>query len=133
MEYWWFCLLTFIFGYITCKTFYLLRSARTTLILLKASQVIYLSTIIKAIENLSYSREIMLEHMLRTEKGSNEISSFQYRFDHDVEHLQKQSINVLMGLHPPFFRSTVDFEDWPSAMKFLTNNSESALKFWERA
>lgn len=93
--------------------------------------MIYISSMIKALENLSYSREIMLEHMILTEKGSFEISSFESKFDGEATHLKDKSIQVLLALHPEFFRKMVEFEDWNSAVKYAEQYREEILKFWE--
>jgi hypothetical protein len=132
MDYWLFGLLTFIFGYATCRTFYFVRSVRISLMLQRASQVIYLSSMIKAIEYLAQSREIMLEYLLRSERNSSTISSFEYRFDQDVKHIKKQSIDTFMEMHPEFFKSRVDFQDWESAIQFLNNNSADVFSFWSQ-
>jgi hypothetical protein len=98
----------------------------------RASQVIYLSSMIKAIEYLAQSREIMLEYLLRSERNSSTISSFEYRFDQDVKHIKKQSIDTFMEMHPEFFKSRVDFQDWESAIQFLNNNSADVFSFWSQ-
>lgn len=125
-------MLTFVFGYITCKTFYFFRSSRISLSLISAGHIIYLSSLIKAIEHLSYAREIMREHMLKTEKDSIQISSFEQSFDEDLRLLKTRSISTLLRCHPTFFRTMVQFDDWSSAMKFLQENREGALSFWSR-
>lgn len=132
MEYWWAFLLTFIFGYVTCRTFYFFRTSRTSLSLLSASHIIYLSSVIKAIEHLSYAREIMREHLLVTEKDALQISSFERSFEDDLSRLKQRSITVLLATHPEFFRSMMKFDDWPTAMKYLEENRDAALSFWSR-
>lgn len=129
---WWLYLLVFIFGYVTCKVFYFLRVSRLSISLLKISQIVYLSTLIRALEHLSYSREIMLEHMLKAEKGSTQISSFEYRFGEDVRMLKERSIQELLQQHPKVFRRIIEFDDWPSAMRFLMEHKAETLAFWER-
>jgi hypothetical protein len=102
------------------------------LAMLRASHVIYLSAIIKALENMMYSREIALEHMLKTDKSSNQISTFEFNFNKDTENLKKRSIKMLIAHHPSFFRSMLQFDDWSSAMVYLSEHKEEALNFWER-
>tara|TARA_R110000824_G_scaffold323162_2_gene510085 strand:+ start:1810 stop:2220 length:411 start_codon:yes stop_codon:yes gene_type:complete len=131
MEHWWLYLLVFIFGYMTHKTFYFLKSLRLSLILLRSSHVIYLSALTKALEHLSYAHETALQHLATTEKTSAQITSFKFRFDDDVKKLKTRSIDVLLELHPPFFRSTLEFEDWAGAMEHLTTHREAALAFWK--
>ena len=127
---WFLYLLVFVFGYLTCRIFYFLRSGRISISLLRVSHIVYLSAMIKALEHLSYAREIVLEHMLRTEKESNQISSFEYRFEEDVKFLKQSSIRQLINLHPQIFHETIQFDDWESAMEFLTEHQNSALYFW---
>ena len=129
---WWLFILVFLFGYVTCKTVYFLRSARLSLVILRASQIIYLSTVVKALENLSYSQEIMLEHMLRTDKKSIEISSFQYRFENEEKLLKNRSISVVKHYYDGFFKEMIEFDDWESAMKFLMKNKQGAMEFWRK-
>jgi hypothetical protein len=100
--------------------------------MVKASHVIYLSAMIKALENMAYSREIMLEHMLKTEKKGVQISSFEFRFEEDVRTLKKRSIEMLKELHPTFFRQMLDFDNWDEGAAFLLKHKEVAWKFWER-
>ena len=130
MSPWWLYILIFFFGYLTCRTFYFMRSARTSLSLMKASGILYLSVLVKAIEHLSYAREIMLEHMIRTEKKTFEISSFEMRFERDVSLFKDRSIHTFLACHPKFFRSMVEFNNWEDAMKFLIEHKDSALAFW---
>ena len=132
MESWWLYLLTFIFGYVTCNVFYFLRLARLSLNLLKTSHIVYLSTLIKALEYLSYSHEVMLEYMIIAEKNSAQISSFKFRFDDEVQKFKDQSIEVLINNHPKFFHSTIEFKDWSTAMKYLSDHQKMALQYWQK-
>lgn len=120
----------FVFGYITHKTFYFLHSARLAIMLLKMSHVIYLSSLIKSLENLSYARELVLEHLIRTERASTQISTFEMSFNKDVEHFKTKSIKTIIHAHPEFFKSVLEFDDWASAMKYLETNKKAALAFW---
>lgn len=122
--------LVFIFGYVTSKALYFLRSTRLSLHMLKASHMIYLSVMIKALENLSYSREMMLEYLLRSEKNASQITSFELRFDEDVRALKERSIKLLIHEHPKFFRTAIEFDDWDSSMEYLLNNKKTVLEFW---
>lgn len=74
----------------------------------------------------------MREHMLKTEKDSIQISSFEQIFDEDMRLLKARSIDTLLHCHPTFFRTMVQFDDWTTAMKFLQENREAALGFWSR-
>jgi len=96
-------LLIFVFGYVTCKTIYFLSASRISVRLLRSAQLVYLSVMIKSLENLSYSREIALEHMLRTERKSPEISSFEFKFDEEVRLIKDRAITQLINQHPRLF------------------------------
>jgi hypothetical protein len=131
MEYWLLGLLTFVFGYVTCRTFYFFRSARLSLTLLKAAHLVYLSVIIKALENLTYSREIMLEHMAVSQKSPTQISLFERQYESDVKLTKERSIETLRLLHPTFFKNTVQFNNWEQAVQYAEQHKEIILKFWE--
>ncbi len=125
-------LLVFVFGYITCRTFYFFRAASVGLSMLRASHIIYLSALVRALTHLSYAREIVREHMIRTERKSTQISFFEIQFDQDVELFKEKGIEVLIYCHPTFFRSMLEFSDWPTAMDFLAEHKETALLFWDK-
>ena len=129
---WLLYLLVFIFGYVTCQTFYFFRSARTALILLRACHLIYLSSIMKAVENMYYARGVVLEHMLRTEKNSAEISTFEMRHEEEIKMLKDRSVDILIDLHPPFFNRLIEFENWEEASNYLEKYRTVVLKFWEK-
>ena len=131
MSHWLLYVLVFIFGYITCKTFYFLRSLRLSLTIVKTSHLIYLSSMMKAIENMAYAREIVLENMLKTGKSASQISIFELNFNKDVEAIKDRSIKLLKVYHPSFFDSMLEFDDWSSAMDYLQIHREEVFKFWE--
>jgi len=128
---WFLYILIFVFGYVTCKTFYFLRATRLALNLVRGASVIYVSVMAKAAEKLSYTQEIMLENMLKTGKNSAEISAFQLQFDNEVKHLKETSVDVMVALHPEFFKQMVEFDDWSSAMDYATKYREQIFKFWD--
>ena len=129
---WLLYVLVFVFGYVTCQTFYFLKSARLSLVLLRAAHIIYLSIIMKAIEQLSFSRGIVLENMLRTGKGSAEISMFEMRHEEDIEHLKTRSIDLLRNIHPEFFQKMMEFETWGEASEYADKHRDIIFKFWEK-
>ncbi len=132
MGHWLLYLLVCIFGYVTCRTFYFVRSARFSLTVVKTAQLIYLSAMTKALENMLYARGIVLEHMLKTEKSSNQISIFELNFNQDVEDMKERSIKLLKVYHPSFFESMLEFDDWSSAMEYLNTHRDEVFKFWEK-
>jgi len=124
--------LLFVFGYITCQTFYFIKSTRLSLIVLRATHLIYISSMMKAVEHMSFARGIVLEHMLRTEKSSAVISMFELRHEEEVRNLKKRSVDLLLDLHPEFFQRMVDFENWEEAAQYLDAHKDVVFKFWEK-
>jgi len=129
---WLLYVLIFMFGYVTCKTFYFLKAMRLSLMLTRASHIIYLSCMIKALESMAHARGVALEQMLRGNKSASHISAFEYRYDADVRQLKERSIDVLRELHPPFFQKMIEFENWTGASEYLDDHREVAFKFWEK-
>ena len=129
---WLIYLLLFVFGYVTCSVLYFLRSMRTSIRLLKTAQIVYLSILVKALEYYYYARGIALEHMLLSEKNSASISSFEYRFDEDIQMFKRNGVKALQNHVPHLFESTVDFKSWDEAMSFLEKNRNEALEFWSK-
>ena len=122
--------LVFIFGYLTCKAAHYIGAAKTGIRVVRNAQLIYLSVVLKSLENLSYSREMTLESLLRSEKQSAEISSFQYKFEEEVRFIKARCIEQLIDEHPPGFRNIIEFKDWETSMAFLTKHKPSVLQFW---
>ena len=122
--------LVFIFGYVTCKTFYFLRANRISLSLIKLSHVIHLSNTLRCIENLIYTRERTREYYLKMEKSSVEISAIEMKFNNDIENLKHNSIKYMLKIHPKFYRENLKFDDWESSMEFLTENKKLVFDFW---
>ena len=129
---WLLYVLLFVFGYVTCQTFYFLKSARLSLILLRAAHLIYLSSTMKALEHMSFARGIVLEHMLRTEKGSTAISMFEIRHEEEVVKLKTRSIDLWIDLHPEFFQRMMEFENWEGASQYVDTHKDIIFKFWEK-
>lgn len=124
--------LVFIFGYVTCKTFYFLRANRISLSLIKLSHVIHLSNTLRCIENLIYTRERTREYYLKMEKSSVEISAIEMKFNNDIENLKHNSIKYMLKIHPKFYRENLKFDDWESSMEFLTENKKLVFDFWRK-
>ena len=70
--------------------------------------------------------------MLKADKKSMEISSFQYRFENEERLLKKRSIEVVKSYYSGLFKEMIEFEDWDGAMKFLMENKRGALDFWRK-
>ena len=129
---WLLYVLVFIFGYVTCQTFYFFKSTRLSLVLLRGCHLIYLSSILKAIESMYYTRGLVLEQMLRSEKNSATISTFEILHEEEVSRLKDRSVSALIELHPPFFQKMIEFKNWDEANNYIQKYEEVILKFWEK-
>jgi hypothetical protein len=123
----------FIFGYITCKVLYFIRAARASFHLVKASQLIGVSLLVKSMEDFYYAKIYRMEKMIESGESEHNITAFSYLMEEEVRHFKKKSIEGLVALHPHFFRPLLEFEDWKSAMQFLETNKEAAAAFLSRS
>ena len=100
--------------------------------LVKMAHIIYLTSLIKSLEHMSYARELVLESLIKTERNATQISIFEKRYGEDFKHFKTKAIKTLIHAHPPFYLNMLEFDDWASAMTYLQNNKKTALAFWER-
>ena len=121
---WFLYLLVYTFGYITCKTFYFMNSARTSINMLKSAQLTALLVLARSMEHFSYSRAIRLHHMQASEASVHNIQAFTYVFEEELVNYKKKSIAEIIEAHPPVFRPFVEFKDWRTGMKHLEENKD---------
>ncbi|MBL96782.1 MAG: hypothetical protein CMF52_03115 [Legionellales bacterium] len=124
MNIWLLHLLVFIFGYVTCRTFYFFRANRISLSLIKLSHIIYLSTVIRSIETLIEARTTALVNNIEPTKSRD-------FFEDEIKTLKESSVAYLLQLHPKFYRDILAFDDWESSMRYLNQNKEAVFKIWK--
>ena len=129
MDIWWLHALVFIFGYVTCKTFYFLNSARISLKLVRSSQVVYLVTLAKAIEYFVEAENTIIG-LLEKEVDEDTIDNLKTRFENDQNDYKRRAINYLISTTPSPFREDTPISDWDSAMLFLYERKNTAFEFW---
>lgn len=130
MDPWWLYLLVFIFGYVTCQTFYFVRSTRVSLKLMKSSRVIYLLMMAKAMEKYKIAEEVMIQHMQESGKDQFTISKFKDSIEKERQSFKDRTITWAVENTPDTFKDILGFEDWDSAMKYLVLHQDEAFKFW---
>ena len=113
-------LLTFIFGYVTCRTFYFFKSARVSL-----------AIILKSIEEYSYAGAEKLNSLLKCGvlPEDDVYKKIETENEIQIQLLKNRSIATIIALHPEYFRSTLEFEDWDSAMLYLNKNKKVGQAF----
>ena len=119
---WWLYLLVFIFGYLTHKTFYFFRSMRTSIGLIRISQLVSLNIMARSMEHYYYAHTAKIRQL--TESGEDQETIRQSRrvFSKEMSSLKEKYIKQLVGMHPRFFTPTVNFTNWKSAMKHLDDH-----------
>ena len=121
---WFLYALAYIFGYITSKTFYFMNASRTSINMLKSAQLTSLLVLARSMEHFSYSRALRLHHMKAAEATDHNIQAFIYRFEDELVHFKKSSIEEIIDAHPHVFQPFVEFNDWPTGMKHLEENKD---------
>jgi hypothetical protein len=124
--------LVFILGYITCKTFYFYKSARSSIIALKVTHVVSLAVLVKALEDFYFAKIYRMQKMVESGETDHNITAFSYLMEEEIRHYKRKAISALIEAHPDFFKPVIDFEDWDSAMMFLENHQELAVQFLRR-
>ena len=124
-------LLTFIFGYVTCRTFYFFKSARASVTLLKVVQLVSLAIFLKCIEEYSYAGAEKLNSLLKCGVLPSDEVYKKIEIDNElqIESLKKRGIATIIALHPEYFRSTLEFDNWESAMTYLKKNKKATQAF----
>ena len=119
-------LLCFIFGYITCSTFLLYGSSRTSVRLLKLTHILCLAILVKCIEEFSFAHTYKLKTLI--ENGVDTIDKLYKEADKehegDLRWFKERTIAMIIGAHPTIYEQILEFKDWSSAMTYLNNNKE---------
>ena len=131
LEYYALHLLTFLFGYVTCLTFYFFKSSRISVRLLKVMHVVSLGILVKCIEEYSYAESQKLLALLKcgVTEQDEVYKKIVREHEQDLELFKMRSIAIIHALHPDYFKPTIEFDDWDSAMKYLRDNKNIAQTF----
>jgi len=122
-------LLFFIFGYVTCKTFYFIKATRKSILLLQATQLVALFIVVRALESFNYAMQYRVDIMKKNDASEQNIKAFKLRYNDELTLFRTKSIKRIIETHGPFFSQTLEFDDWKSAMDFLEKNKESVINF----
>ena len=125
---WWLYALTYIFGYVTCKTFYFYRETRTGLIMLRLSHYLSLFTVVKGIESMEYAKTLRIKEMVNTSQSEKNIKAFKINFDNELKLYKDKYIREVINTHPKFYKDIVKYDSWDSAMVFLQDGGMEYIK-----
>ena len=121
--------LLFVFGYVTCSTFYFLRSTKASITILKATQLVSLYILTRSLEHFAFGKETRLHHMRRAEESEHNINAFMRLYNKEVEDYKRKAVQQIVDAHPKFFQQVLEFDDWESAMELLNKNKPEMYAF----
>ena len=128
---WWMYTLVFIFGYVTCRTFYFVRASRISLRILIYSQIIYISIMVRIMEKLLKVKRFSNNVQKSVKEMAPICNDINKKVDNEMAILKNNSINYLINMHPKFYRDSLTFKDWNTSMKFLEDKKQEAFNFWK--
>lgn len=128
---WWMYTLVFIFGYVTCRTFYFVRASRISLRILVYSQIIYISIMVRIMEKLLKVKRFSNNVQKSVKEMAPICNDINKKVDNEMAILKNNSINYLINMHPKFYRDSLTFKDWNTSMKFLEDKKQEAFNFWK--
>jgi hypothetical protein len=122
---------SFVLGCLACRIFYFIRSGKTAIVVLKVAQIIYLTMLMRCIEDWYYSHTIKLESLRKSGVEYGDEMYVQTKKDHEerLSEFKRRSINFMIDAHPGLFKEAIEFKDWREAMKFLEKNKQMAILF----
>lgn len=121
---WWLYILVFVFGYLTHKTFYFLRSIKISIGLIRVSQLISLGVLAKSMENFYGAHTLHVRQMRESERSEGDIRDARRSFNEEIRTYKEEAIKQMLDLHPKFYEPIIDFDDWKSGMKYLEKNKD---------
>ena len=125
---WWLYILVFLFGYLTHKTFYFLRSIRISIGLIRVSQLISLAILTKSIEYKYQSHTARLRSLKEIGANEKDIRDLRRSFNIEISNYKEAAIKSILEQHPKFYNSIIEFDNWKTAMQYLEKNKQFVLK-----
>jgi hypothetical protein len=119
---WLLYLLVFVFGYYTCKTFYVFSSGATTVTILKITYLTSLLVLLKALEQYEHIKKFGSQQLQRKGATDIDVENYKMYIDNDIRHFKSKSVNNILGTTPTYFKEIPEFSDWDSAMEYLDAN-----------
>tara|TARA_R110002020_G_scaffold295713_1_gene511270 strand:- start:7189 stop:7602 length:414 start_codon:yes stop_codon:yes gene_type:complete len=121
-------LLVFIFGYYTCKTFYIFRAGHLTINILRMTHITALTILVKSIEQYTYIKAFGCAQLDAKGATETEIKNYSLYIQNDMDFFKERSIQNIVRATPSYFKETLYFNDWESAMGFLNDHKKQAFR-----
>ena len=122
-------LLVFVFGYVTCQTFYFLKSSRLSLGVVKCAEIVSLLLLARSIENYEFVANHKLKKLIDTGFSDNKIKNYRITTEAEITIYKEASIAALLLCYNDLFRNFCKFENWETAMNYLEENKNFACTF----
>ena len=122
--------LVFIFGYLTCKTFYFLKANRTGILIVKSAQIISLAILARSMENFAFSKTYKILTLKDNNASEQNIKAYAINIDLAITSYKEKAIKHIVEQHSKFYKEILDFDDWKSGMHYLEQNKEVARAFF---
>ena len=105
---WLLYILVFIFGYITCKTFYFFSAARTSINLIRITQLVSLLIFSKSLEHFAYAKSTRLQIMKANDESEHNVNAFITSFEQEVEAFKFKGIKSMIDYHSSYFEDLLE-------------------------
>tara|TARA_R100001163_G_C4986258_1_gene140504 strand:+ start:370 stop:678 length:309 start_codon:yes stop_codon:yes gene_type:complete len=92
------------------------------------ARLVSLSVLIKGLEHYNYLKMSKIKEIVFNGGDQKQIDNFEKLFNNEIEYYKRDSIKAILSEHPQFFKGTVQFNDWNSAMLYLRNNKQLLFK-----
>ena len=125
--------LIYVFGYMTCKTFYYLKASQLGVTLIQTANVFSLFLLTRALENYEVSRARCLNDLKQKNLSKKNLEVYETNLKTEVDNFKRKSITSLVGSHPDFFQYVLDYNDWESGMKFLEDNRDLIINAYSHS
>jgi hypothetical protein len=86
---------------------------------------------VKILESLLYTKSFVSGLRRSAKEMSPVCNEIDKKVDAEIAILKNNSINYLITVHPKFYRESLKFDDWDSALRFLRDKKEEAFNFWK--
>ena len=116
--------LMYVFGYVTCKTFYYLQASRLGILLVKTGSAFSLFLLTRALENYEVSRTLLLKDLKERNMSKDNLKVFENNLQEEIDLFKRKTISSLINSHQGFFEEILEYEDWETGMNFLEQNRD---------
>jgi len=124
--------LMYVFGYVTCKTFYYLKATRLGVTLIQTANLFSLLLLTRALENYEVSRALCLNDLKQKNLSKENLETYEANLQAEIDIFKRKSIASLIDSHPDFFESVLDYNDWESGMVYLEQKRDLIINAYSK-